>query len=275
MKRAGVVLCGGKSSRMGRAKAWLPWFGRPLIEHVVATLAPAVDEVVVVTSEALPLPRLAARVVRDREEARGPLAGLRDGLEAAAADWAFVTSTDSPFLTTQHVTRLLDLERAVAPRADGHVQVLSAVYPGTAWKEADDLLRNGERRPLALLERLGFSAIDFEPAASHEPAPWTGFNTPDEYLAAARGQESGARAKVELLGRAAQAARARHHEAPIGRLGEVLDALDLPATLRLVDDGRLAKPYLVSLGGRDVVRDLDLPIGPGERVVVFDALAGG
>ena len=40
MKRAGIVLCGGRSQRMGRPKALLPWFGRSLIEHTVATLAP-------------------------------------------------------------------------------------------------------------------------------------------------------------------------------------------------------------------------------------------
>ena len=32
MSRAGIVLCGGRSSRMGRAKAWLPWFGGALVE---------------------------------------------------------------------------------------------------------------------------------------------------------------------------------------------------------------------------------------------------
>ena len=74
MRRAGIVLCGGRSSRMGRAKAWLPWFGRPMIEHVVDCLLPAVDEVVVVTSAELDLPPRPARVVSDRMPERGPLA---------------------------------------------------------------------------------------------------------------------------------------------------------------------------------------------------------
>ena len=65
MSRAGIVLCGGRSSRMGRAKAWLPWFGRSMIEHVVESLLPVVDEVVVVTSSELDLPFLSARVVSD------------------------------------------------------------------------------------------------------------------------------------------------------------------------------------------------------------------
>ena len=67
MDAAGIILCGGKSSRMGRDKAWLPWCGQPMIAHVVSILRPIVDEVVVVASDALELPPLEARVVRDRD----------------------------------------------------------------------------------------------------------------------------------------------------------------------------------------------------------------
>jgi molybdopterin-guanine dinucleotide biosynthesis protein A len=260
---------------MGRAKAWLPWFGKSMIEHVVGVLRPVVDEVIVVTSTAISLPPLDARIIEDREAELGPLAGIRDGLEAAGSDLAFVTSTDAPFLTPDHVVGMLDRGIALAPRADGHVQVLSAVYPGAAWKEADELLRNGQRRPLALLERLGFESIEVETAAGGMPAPWQGFNRPEEYLFWARAIEPDAKARVELLGRAALEVESRRFESPIGTLGEVLGALSLPESLRLVEGGRIAKAHLVSLSGRDLVRSLDLPIGPDEEVSVIDALAGG
>ncbi len=273
MKRVAIVLCGGKSSRMGRAKAWLPWFGRTMIEHVVHRLRSAVDEIVIVTSKQLDLPALDARVVEDREAALGPLAGIRDGLKAALGDLAFVTSADAPFLTPKYVEEMLDHGAPVAPRADGHVQVLSAVYPGSAWKEAEDLLSQGQRRPLALLERLGFEAIDLDPGDL--PAPWQGFNTPAEYLAAARTARPDAVAQVELFGRAALGLDSPRFKVPIGMLGEVLADLPLSDSLRLVEGVRLAEPYLVSLGGRDLVRYLDLPVGPGERVRVIDGPTGG
>ncbi len=274
--RAGIVLCGGRSSRMGRAKAWLPWFGgRTLVEHVVDRLRPAVDEVVVVTSAELDLPPLDARIVRDREPERGPLAGLRDGLRAAASELAFVTATDAPFLTPEYVRALLDRGTACAPLADGHVQVLSAVYPRTACALAERLLAEDRARPLALLEALDYVALEGAALDVSATPPWLGFNTPEAYLAAARAEDPEARCEVELLGRAALAGKPSIVDCPIGSLAEVLDHVSRTHALALAEKGRVARNHLVSLGGRDLVRDLALPVGPGERISVLDAQAGG
>jgi len=270
-QRAGIVLCGGRSSRMGRPKAWLPWFGRPMIEHVVTRLRSVVDEVIVVRSETLELPPLPARIVVDRAPGLGPLAGIREGLAATDAELAFVTGTDSPFLTSEFVERLFAIGQAAAPVAEGHVQVLCAVYPGAAAEAASRLLAEGIKRPLALLEAEGFKPVEL--AEDERPEPWRGFNTPEAYLAAAREVAADATAEVELLGRAALRAEQTRWRVPIGTLAEVLAAL--PDSLGLVEDGRVSRAHLVSLGGRDLVRDLALPVGPDERISVIDALAGG
>lgn len=68
-------------------------------------------------------------------------------------------------------------------------------------------------------------------------------------------------------------ASASRHRLPVGTLGEVLS--NLPESLSLIEGGHVAKSHLVSLGGRDLVRDLAVPVGPDERVIVIDALAGG
>jgi len=277
---------------MGRPKAWLPWLGRTMIEHVVEGLRPAVDEIVVVSSATLELPPLDARVVVDREPGRGPLAGIREGLAAVArSQLAFVTSTDAPFLTPEYVTRLLDRGGPAAPVAEGRTQVLSAVYPCAAWKQAEALLERGLARPLDLLEQLDYEPLAFDEkddGASEErgagragptmrppvrPPPWRGFNTPAEYLDCARALHPGARAEVELLGRAAIGVEERCLSLPIGTLAELLARIPAPA--RLLEGGDVAGAFLVSLGGRDFVRSGRVPIGPGERVSVFDAQAGG
>ena len=51
MKITGVVQAGGKSTRMGgRPKALIELGGRRIVERVLAALAPAVDEILIVTN---------------------------------------------------------------------------------------------------------------------------------------------------------------------------------------------------------------------------------
>ena len=275
------MLCGGLSRRMGRPKALLPWFGRTLVEHVVAVLAPCVDEILVVTSSDLPLAALAldAQIVVDRERERGPLAALRDGLAAARAELAFVTSSDAPFLTSEHVDRLFEHalagSRAAAPVADGFLQVLSAVYPCRTWRDADALLAEGRASPAALLERIGFVSVEND--AHDGVRAWTGCNTPDEYLALARHRDPEATAVVEWrVERRTAASKGVVSGEPgpirrtvaIGRLGEVLQRAAPPG---FPIEARLASGVLrVLLAEGELAPGVDpgLPIGPGERVVV-------
>ena len=268
---AAIVLCGGRSSRMGRPKAWLPWRGVPMLTHVVGTLREAVDEVVVVTSARLDPPEVSARVVRDRRDGWGPLAGIAEGLAHVEADRAFVTSTDAPFLTPAFARALLSRGRAAAPVLDGFVQTLSAVYPRDGVDVAERLLAEGRRRPLELLEAVGFEALG--PDALPDLDSVRGVNTAQAYLDAVAADQRDARAQLEFVGHVRQRARCERIEVPVGRLGDVLGAA--PAGLELCKDERVLAPFLVSLGGREFVRDARVPIGPGERVIVLDAAAGG
>jgi molybdenum cofactor guanylyltransferase len=109
---AGVVLAGGRSSRMGEPKAALEWHGSTLLHRAAAILCRALDgPVVVVAAPGQELPGLpdGVAVVEDPVEGRGPVQGLAAGLAEVAgrADAAFVCSTDMPFLHPAFVRRVL------------------------------------------------------------------------------------------------------------------------------------------------------------------------
>lgn len=272
MRKSGIVLCGGRSSRMGRPKALLPWRGRTLVETVVATLREVVPEVVVVSSHALELPRLDATLVHDREPGLGPLAGIREGLHAVGSGLAFVASTDAPYLSPRFVESLLSFERAAALDLDGHVQTLCAVYDAARADAADVLIAERRMRPLFLLEASHYRLL--EPDAVVDSDCIRGFNTPGEYLTALRADGGpGSAAVLEFFGNARRRARRRRSEVPVGTLGEVLSHAE--PELVVCRGGELAPQYLVSLNARDFVRDPGLPIGPGDCVMVLDSGVGG
>src|SRR4051794_38541695 len=84
----GVVLAGGKSTRMGTSKALLPFGPETMLQRVVRLLGRVVSPIVVVTAPGQELPALPADVIvtRDEREGRGPLEGLRAGLKALPPD---------------------------------------------------------------------------------------------------------------------------------------------------------------------------------------------
>src|SRR5436309_3861988 len=81
---SGIILAGGKSSRMGLPKATLPFGPELMLQRVVRLLSAVVQPIVVVAAPNQELPPLPGNVLlaRDEREARGPLEGLFAGLSA-------------------------------------------------------------------------------------------------------------------------------------------------------------------------------------------------
>ena len=77
---ATIVLAGGRSSRMGRAKALLRFGGETVIARVVRTLQLSFNEIVVVAAADQELPDLPAALVRDQTPYQGPEGGMCYGL---------------------------------------------------------------------------------------------------------------------------------------------------------------------------------------------------
>jgi len=111
MEQAGFVLVGGRSSRMGRDKALLPFRGGTLAGHVAAAVAEAAGSVTLVGD-----PReygfLGLPVIPDRLRGAGPLAGIQAALDASKAGWNLVVACDMPGVNAGFLARLLEAARS-------------------------------------------------------------------------------------------------------------------------------------------------------------------
>jgi molybdopterin-guanine dinucleotide biosynthesis protein A len=195
IRTAGVVLCGGQSSRMGRPKAWLPFGDELMLPRVVRLLGEAVSPIVVVAAPGQNVPPLppGVEIVRDPVPDRGPLCGLYAGLTAlrGRADAAYLSSCDAPFLRPAFVRRLIDLlgKHAICvPESGGYRHPLAAVYRVEVAALAERLLAEGRSRPADLFEELPTRVVTSYELADVDPALRTlrNLNTPADYEAAAR-----------------------------------------------------------------------------------------
>jgi molybdopterin-guanine dinucleotide biosynthesis protein A len=158
-RTGGVVLAGGKSTRMGTSKALLPFGDETMLQRVVRVLGALVSPIVVVAASHQELPPLPGDVVvaRDEREARGPLEGLRAGLKVLpdGIDRAYVTSCDVPLLVPGFVTQMLDLADGydiAVVEIDGFPHPLSAVYSRSVLPQVEDLLAHDRLRPIFLFD---------------------------------------------------------------------------------------------------------------------------
>ena len=159
MISGGVVLCGGKSTRMGTSKALLPFGPETMLQRVVRIVGDVVSPIVVVAAVDQILPDLppAVIVTRDESEGRGPLEGLRAGLKALPAhvERAYVTSCDVPLLVPDFIRQMLDLAGGydiAVIEINGFSHPLSAVYRRATLPYVEDLLAHDRLRPAFLFD---------------------------------------------------------------------------------------------------------------------------
>ena len=108
-KISGIVLAGGQGRRMGGVDKGLQRLGgKPMIAHVIARLAPQVDEIVINANQNLEAyAKFGYPVAPDVTGGfAGPLAGLQAGLHAARHALVVTAPCDSPFLPPDLVARL-------------------------------------------------------------------------------------------------------------------------------------------------------------------------
>ncbi len=197
MIAGGLVLVGGRSSRMGTSKALLDWHGETAVEHAVSVVREGVDggPVCVVRTSGQELPPLDAIIVDDPVAYGGPLAALHAGLAALVgrAGVAFACGVDTPLLVPPFArvvcASLRDGDDAVVPVIGGRAQPLLAAYRVAIAPALDALLASGARglrdipsslsvRELAEGELLADAALR---AADPELRSARNANTPEEW----------------------------------------------------------------------------------------------
>ncbi|HEX6584722.1 MAG TPA: molybdenum cofactor guanylyltransferase [Thermoleophilaceae bacterium] len=278
---AGVVLAGGRSTRMGRPKASLEWHGSTLLHRVTGIVCRAVDgPVVVVRASGQELPALppGVRVVDDAAEGRGPLQGLAAGLAAVSdeAEIAYASSTDVPLLHPAFIGAVLaaaareDVEVAL-PVVHGYRHPLAAAYRTSLLPAVEELIAEDRLRPAFLFERSRVRELSEEDLlrdrelaeADPELLSVLNVNEPDEY------ERARARAAPSItVRRFGTLASGLGHE-PLAVRAATLEAAATAAGLAL------DRHVVAALNGDQISRDPELPLAAGDAVAFLSADAGG
>ncbi|WP_147676795.1 molybdenum cofactor guanylyltransferase [Algibacter pacificus] len=176
----GIILAGGKSSRMGTDKGFLMLNNKSFTQHSIDALTPLVSEIIIVSNhdnyDTFDLKR-----VEDLIEDAGPVAGIYSGLKASKTEYNLVLSCDIPLINSDVLTRLIsgidNTSEVIQIESIGRKMPLIAVYKKSCETVFKKLLSQGERKLQFAVNQCNVKSISIE---ASENIFTTNVNTKDE-----------------------------------------------------------------------------------------------
>jgi len=140
----GIILAGGKNSRMGTNKAFLEIDGSRLIDKTINIYREIFSEIIIVTNDPLSYTEFPETlIITDIYKEKGALGGIYTGLFYATYDYSFVAACDMPFLNEDfiiYLTEQIDKFDIVVPELPEGFQPLHAIYSRNCLSHIKKLL---------------------------------------------------------------------------------------------------------------------------------------
>lgn len=185
MQITGIVLAGGKSSRMGTDKCCLTLGGISLVEIALHKLQTLCSEVVI-SSNSYDFDHLGVKVIRDLITDSGPLAGIYSAIKKTNAQNYLVLPADLPFMTTDFLKQLVEPSGnydVVVPRNnEGFIEPLAAYYSRACLPVIEESLLSGDFSVYKIFKKLNVRYFEWEnlPIAGNKLL-FMNLNSPEDY----------------------------------------------------------------------------------------------
>jgi molybdopterin-guanine dinucleotide biosynthesis protein A len=191
--RAGFLLAGGMSTRMGTDKAFLIFNGQTLLDRALIVMRTVCNRVTIVGDPSKFANYEAGSVIADIFPGCGPLAGIHSALVHSVAELNLMLAVDMPFVTAELLSFLFAVAEKNAavvtvPRVNDGLQPLSAVYRRDFAAAAERALRAGNYKIDALFSSVSTHVIEAAEmaAAGFSARNFFNVNTPQDRVTGER-----------------------------------------------------------------------------------------
>ena len=169
-----IILCGGKSSRMGQDKGSMIIQDKPMIKHILSTLNHHINEVVIVLNDQERIAKYGKfinpedyeynlTICEDEIKNKGPLPGIMTGLSHITSDYALILPCDSPYVSAKYINTIFEeIEKdyqAIVPYHDEENKLktserLHSIYNKNIIPEIEELLSEDVLHIKGLIEKI-------------------------------------------------------------------------------------------------------------------------
>ncbi|WP_458406338.1 molybdenum cofactor guanylyltransferase [Methanobrevibacter sp.] len=169
-----IILCGGKSSRMGQDKGSMIIQDKPMIKHILSTLNHQINEVVIVLNDDERIGRYSEFIdpkdytynlilAEDQIKNKGPLPGIMTGLSKINSEYALILPCDSPYVSKNYINTIFneidENYQSVVPYHDEDNKLktsepLHSIYNKNIIPEIEEMLKKDILHIKGLIEKI-------------------------------------------------------------------------------------------------------------------------
>ncbi|HXX80939.1 MAG TPA: molybdenum cofactor guanylyltransferase [Thermodesulfovibrionales bacterium] len=189
----GVILAGGENRRIPALKGFLSVEGKAIIERSIDTLTRILGKTVISTNMPEKYFCFGLPLIGDITQDKGPIIGILSVLAATGEDSVFVVACDMPFVSGKLVRYMVESFRgkmardahvdAVIPVFEGKTEPLFGIYTRRVLPTIEDMLQNGRKGLIAMLEDLNVQYLTDQEVRAEDPkgASFVNINTMEDY----------------------------------------------------------------------------------------------
>ena len=180
----GIILAGGKSSRMGQDKGLMIIDNKPMVKHVINEFQLAGIETINIISNNTEYQEFNLPVISDIIKEKGPLGGIYTGLQQSTKEWNLIAPCDNPKIKAKY------LQVLIKERDKNPIQVIKSrnkthFLIGIIHHSVKDLIKsqieNGDLRVESWIKNLGGRIIELEEFLDFEESDFINVNTKEEF----------------------------------------------------------------------------------------------
>ena len=185
----GVILAGGKSSRMGQNKALMSLGGKRLVDRVVEVMHDVFHDLLMVTNTPDVYADLGVPMVRDIWPEKGSLGGIYSAISHVTTSYCLVVACDMPFLQAAGLRYLITQTTnydVVVPDVLGELQTLHAIYSKACLQPIEHRLETNRLRIVSFFPDVRVRTVTASELQPYDPEllAFQNLNTPEEFQAA-------------------------------------------------------------------------------------------
>lgn len=186
----GIILCGGKSSRMQTNKALLKLGDKTVIEIIAAKLKSIFNEVLISANDYKEYDFLKLPVINDVFISKGPLAGIHSALKYSSTEKNFIISCDMPLISSELINFIANYDsdkKIILPETEGRIQQLCGVYSKSLLPIIEEIISESEKDEnikssiYELIRRVPTDIVNIESLTLYDKNLFLNMNTQEDY----------------------------------------------------------------------------------------------